>query len=763
LQAYLAWSSPGEGDYPIDLMLNLPCRLLGLLLLVMAPWVYAQESPGTANGSRPGVGLVLSGGGARGAAHVGVLKVLEEMRIPIDAIAGTSMGAVVGGLYASGMSAAQIEREMASVDWQDAFRDRPSRRQLTFRRKQEDREFLVQLPLGFRDGDFQLPSGLIQGQKLSQLLRALTLPAADIQSFDDLPTPFRAIATDLETGSAVVLQDGDLATALRASMSAPGIFAPVERDGQLLVDGGVSNNLPVDIARAMNVDRLIVVDVGFPLAARDELGSVTNVANQMLTILIRRETQKQLESLGPSDLLVSPALPTTSSYGFSSLRKIMAAGEQGAREIRQQLEGLALSADQYERYVANRARAHKDPQIRSVATLPGSEAFSAPISTLFGDLAGAQLDLPELTRRINRYYGQGLLESLDFRLQAVGDAENSEASDLLFAVRPNSWGPTYVRFGLRLQDDFAGNASFDAAARVLFTDFNRTGAEWVWDAQLGGNPRFGTAFYLPLSQRRRWFVEPAALLEIRSVPQFEADKLVGELRVRSVRIGTGVGREIGQSGEFRVGAEHEDGRSRVRFGDFSEPPLDFHNNEVFARYSFDSFDNAAFPRRGKSAKLEWRGQVSGRVLDRVSDSVSVDLRIAQSWGKNTVLAWGSAGTLLHSDFADARSLFPLGGFLNLSAAAPDSLQGPNFAISRLVYFRNVGTGGEGFLNVPMYAGMSLEAGNVWKERAQMTLGSARKDMSLFFGLDTFLGPAWLAAGLDSKGRHAFYLSLGRGF
>jgi NTE family protein len=744
-------------------MLNVPCRLLGMLLLVMAPWVHAQESPVAAGGSRPRIGLVLSGGGARGGAHVGVLKVLEEMRIPIDAIAGTSMGAVVGGLYASGMSAAQIEREMASVDWQDAFRDRPSRRQLTFRRKQEDREFLVQLPLGFRDGDFQLPSGLIQGQKLSQLLRTLTLPAADIQRFDDLPTPFRAVATDLETGGAVVLKDGDLATALRASMSAPGIFAPVERDGRLLVDGGVSNNLPVDIARAMNVDRLIVVDVGFPLAARDELGSVTNVANQMLTILIRRETQKQLASLGPSDLLVSPTLPTTSSYGFSSLRKIMAAGEQGARQIRQQLEGLALPAEQYEGYVANRRRTHKDTQIRKVATLMGSESFGAPISTLFGDLAGAQLDLPELTRRINRYYGQGLLESLDFRLQAVSDAEVSGTSDLLFAVRPNSWGPTYVRFGLRLQDDFAGNSNFDAAARLLFTDINRTGAEWVWDAQLGGNPRFGTAFYLPLSQHRRWFVEPAALFEIRSVPQFDEDKLVGELRVRSVRVGTSMGREIGQSGEFRLGAEREDGRARVRFGDLAEPSLDFHNNEVFARYSFDSFDNAAFPRRGKSAKLEWRGQVSGRALDRVSDSVSIDLRIAQSWGKNTALAWGSAGTLLHSDFADARSLFPLGGFLNLSAAAPDSLQGPNFAISRLVYFRNVGTGGEGFLNVPMYAGMSLEAGNVWEERAQMTLGSARKEMSLFFGLDTFLGPAWLAAGLDSKGRHAFYLSLGRGF
>jgi NTE family protein len=454
-------------------MLNLRRILLGTLLVLLAPLLYAQESGAGLVAARPRIGLVLSGGGARGAAHVGVLKVLEELRIPIDAIAGTSMGAVVGGLYASGMSAAQIEREMAGVDWQDAFRDRPPRRQLNFRRKQEDREFLVQLPLGFRDGNFQLPSGLIQGQKLSQLLRGLTLPVVDVSHFDSLPTPFRAVATDLETGAAVVLQDGDLATALRASMSAPGIFAPVERDGRLLVDGGVANNLPVDIARAMQVDRLIVVDVGFPLAARDELGSVTNVANQMLTILVRRETQKQLDSLSANDVLVSPSLPTTSSYGFSGLRKIMAAGEQGARASRQALEALALSPEHYEAYLAARLHPQRAVEIRNVAALPGSESFQAPITSLFGNLAGSKLDVPELNRRIDRYYGQGLLESLDFRLQPAGDLEQPDSSDLLFSVRPNSWGPTYVRFGLRLQDDFAGNSNFDAAVRVLFTDLNR--------------------------------------------------------------------------------------------------------------------------------------------------------------------------------------------------------------------------------------------------------------------------------------------------
>src|ERR1700757_2180487 len=187
--------------------------------------------------ARPRVCLVLSGGGARGMAHIGVLKVLEELKVPIDCIAGTSMGAVVGGLYASGMTAAQIDSTMRSVDWQEAFRDAPPRRDLAFRRKQDDRNFLVRLPLGLKHGQILLPKGFIQGQKLQETLRQLTLQFNDRTDFDTLPTPFRAVATDLESGEAVLLDRGDLAIAMRASISAPGVFAPVDHQGRLLVDG----------------------------------------------------------------------------------------------------------------------------------------------------------------------------------------------------------------------------------------------------------------------------------------------------------------------------------------------------------------------------------------------------------------------------------------------------------------------------------------------------------------------------------------------
>ncbi|MGC4028412.1 MAG: patatin-like phospholipase family protein [Steroidobacteraceae bacterium] len=739
--------------------------LLALILLLgsgVSPLLAGEPGPA----SRPRIGLVLSGGGARGAAHVGVLKVLDELRIPVDAIAGTSMGAVVGGLYASGLTGAQIEKELASVDWESAFSDRPPRADLNFRRKREDRDFLVRLPLGLRDGRFQLPRGLIQGQKLSEILRRLTLPVSQVRSFDELPIRFRAVATDLETGEGVVMDGGDLANAIRASLSAPGIFAPVERDGRLLVDGGIADNLPVRIAREMGVDVLIVVDVGFTLVGRDRLDSVAGVSNQMLAILIRRESDRERATLGPQDILIDPALRNLSSFDFSRLTRAMDIGEQAAREAVPRLARLSLGEADYAAWLAQRRMpVLPETQVAFVRVDAASREFAAPVNTLFGSLAGKPLQLEELESRVSRYYGQGVLETLDYRLEPQSPADPDSPLGLTFSARANSWGPNYVRFGLRLQDDFTGNSTFDAAVRVKLTELNRAGAEWVWDAQVGGTPRIATELFLPFSQRQRWFAAPSAVFQIHSVAQVDPDteEQVGELRVRSTRYGIDVGRQIGNAAELRAGMGRELGSSWVRLGDTTEPRDRFRTRESFLRYSLDRFDSVAFPRRGDSLLLEWRGQLDGRFENKVSDSLRFDWRLARSWGRNTGLVWVSGGSLLDPQFADARSFFTLGGFLNLSGLTADTLSGPHYAITRLIYYRQVGRGGEGFLNVPMYAGMSFEAGNAWQNRGDMEVGSARKDFSVFFGLDTFLGPAYFAVGYDARGRSAFYLSLGRGF
>lgn len=234
---------------------------------LLAAASFAGEPADTAGDAsqRPRVGLVLGGGGARGGAHIGVLKELERMRIPVDAIAGTSMGAIVGGLYATGMSAAELESLIGSLDWAGALTDKPDRADLSFRRKQDDAQVPVDFELGLRGASLVLPKGVVQGQKLDLLLRELTLGVSHVHDFDELPIPFRAIASDIEKGEIYVMERGDLARAIRASMSVPAVFTPVRIDGRLLVDGGLVGNLPVDVMQAMGVDIVIAVDVEFPL------------------------------------------------------------------------------------------------------------------------------------------------------------------------------------------------------------------------------------------------------------------------------------------------------------------------------------------------------------------------------------------------------------------------------------------------------------------------------------------------------------------
>jgi predicted acylesterase/phospholipase RssA len=299
---------------------------IGLAIAVLPATTRATDEqpavPAIAEVKRPRIGLVLSGGGARGGAHVGVIRVLENMQIPIDAVAGTSMGAVVGGLYAAGLSGAEIENVFSELDWQEMIRDRAPRRDLAYRRKQDDRNILARGAVGVReDATLVLPLGLVQGHKITQVLRAATVRVADVQDFDQLPTPFRALATDLETGEPVVMGKGDLVTVLRASMSAPGVLTPVQVDGRLLVDGGLVDNLPVDLARRMGVDRLIVVDVSFPLAKRDGLGSAFDITNQMLGIMVRRGTLESKQHLRTSDVLIEPNLGAMTRWNLRACRR----------------------------------------------------------------------------------------------------------------------------------------------------------------------------------------------------------------------------------------------------------------------------------------------------------------------------------------------------------------------------------------------------------------------------------------------------------
>jgi NTE family protein len=731
-----------------------------LLAGVLASAVAAADTdPVTpaATPARPRIGLVLSGGGARGGAHIGVLKVLEQERVPIDAIAGTSMGAIVGGMYASGMSPHAIEEKLVSIDWQDAFRDRPPRRELTFRRKQDDNSFLVRFPLGVRGREFVLPKGFIQGQKLTRMLREFTAPVVSIKDFDRLPIPFRAVATDLVTGDAHIFSSGDLVTAMRASMSAPGVFAPVELDGRLLVDGGLAENLPIDVMRQMHVDVLIVVDVSFPLLDDKGLHSALSVSNQMLAILIRKDSAKQRATLTDRDVVIDPPLGEASSIDFAGLKKMIAAGEIGAHRARDQLAALGVSEDEYRRYLAQRSgRAAPAPQIEFVRADERSKRYESLIDATMGPLKGTTYDATEAGKHIAGLYGLDLFESIDYAL-----AEDGGRTGLDITARRKSWGPNYVRFGLNLQDDFEGNSTYNAAVRVILTELNQRGAEWLFDGQIGSNPRFATELYQPIDVARHYFIAPHAELDLRNLQVRDALDRLTEYRVREAIYGIDVGREISNWGEFRLGYRRSVGSSRVRIGDDTVPRTEFDTGEYFARFSVDTIDDLNFPHRGQLMAFEWLGARHAGDTERAT-RLSADWLYAKTFNRNTWIFWTSAGTALDSP-GRVEDFFSMGGLFNLSGLAPDSVSGQHFGIARLLYYRKIGKGGEGFLNVPAYLGASLEAGNVWGERSDASLGSALKDGSLFLGFDTLIGPVYLAAGYDTSGQTAFYLFLGRTF
>jgi NTE family protein len=738
---------------------------LGLTCALGVGCLWSAGSGAAEPATRPRICLVLSGGGARGMAHIGVLKVLEDLKIPVDCIAGTSMGAIVGGLYASGMTAQQIDASMRSLDWQEAFHDAPPRRDLAFRRKQDDRNFLVRLPLGLKHRQILLPKGFIQGQKLQETLRQLTLPFSNSTDFDLLPTPFRAVATDLETGNAVVMDKGDLAIAMRASMSAPGVFAPVESNGRLLVDGGLAENLPVNVARAMHADILIVSDVSFPLQPRAALDSALSISNQMLAILVRKDSDRQRASLSPQDILIEPDLGSAPATDFTSPSAVIARGEAAAKEAIAKLSAYGVGDNAYRDYVARRgAREPGLPAIKFVRVDEKSKRYEKTILAEMQPLVGQPLDLDQVGKRITDLYGLGNFETLDYTLVEQGEGADEETG-LEVRARRKSWGPNYLRFGLNLEDDFQGNSRYNAAARFVLSEINEWGAELLTDLQIGSDPKIVSEFYQPLDASRTWFVAPSARIEARDLPIYSKNLLVADFRDREVEADLDVGRNLGNWGEIRAGLHRTNGLTRVRLGDPTLVEHQYNNGEYFFKFSYDRLDNVHFPREGQTFSLQWDANRTNLGADIASDKVTADWLVASSRGRNTVLFWTSAGTTLDGAYKPNAlpEFYSLGGFFNLSGLAPSSLIGPHYAITRAIYFRKIGRGGEGFFEFPAYIGMSLEVGNTWEHRGDINFGSAHKDASLFVAFDTFLGPVYLGSGYDTAGTAAFYLFLGRSF
>ena len=706
--------------------------------------------------ARPRTGLVLSGGGARGGAHVGVLKVLEELRVPVDYVTGTSMGALVGGLYCSGLAPEELEAEFAAVDWGNMLDDAPERRNRAFRRKQEDRLALFPIELGIGIHGVSQPQGFLVGRKVEALLNLLSLHTVAIDSFDGLRIPFRAVAADLDTGEAVVLDHGSLADAMRASMSLPGIFAPVEMDGRVLVDGGIVDNLPVGLMQRLGAERIIAVDVGTPPRGTSEGLSPLGVLGQTMGVLTEANVKEQRSLLGPADLLITPDLGAVSTGSFEDIGDAVAAGEAAARAVAGRLREFSVSESEYQEFRERQRWPREDREravrVSSVVVRGVEKADQDWIPSHLRTQPGV-LDKAALQHDSDFIYRTGEYEDVRFRMEPT-----AEGNRLAFEARDRSFGPGYLRFGIGVETSFDGNSDFRALAHYRRPEIGPFGAEWRTLLGIGDPSGVTSEFYQPLHARGIWFVAPSVLYGRESDTVFLESGDREELDSTHREVGLEFGAMLGSTGEIRAGVA----RGRVISDFVTTAELETPDIDVGAftfKAELDTLDSPFFPTQGGSLRFD-------ALLSRESVGADVPFdRLALSGvqvghiGRNILFGTVDLGSDLGSDLP-VYAQFELGGFLNLSGLERGAARGDVKGLVTFGYFFQVWHLG---LIGDIYAGAALQAGNVWDGISEASLSDLRYSGTLFIGADTKLSPIYLAVGLAEGGDHAFYLFIGPAF
>lgn len=729
--------------------------LLLLAAISIASEVLAAAEINTKIDKRPRIGLVLSGGGARGAAHVGVLKVLEELHVPIDIVTGTSMGALTGGLYAYGYSPDELEKVLVTMDWADLFEDSPPREQRSIRRKQDDYNYLIKLEAGFKNGAIKIPAGLIQGQKLDLLLRSMTADAP--QDFDKFPLRFRAVAQDIETGEAVSMGHGDIVSAMRASMSIPGVFVPVERDGHLLVDGGFANNLPVELARKMGADILIVVDLGSKLLDKHQLVSPLSILNQNMGFMIQRNTKNQLAALGKNDILIQPDLDGYSSNDFWQSAKMIKQGITAAYAQADRLARLALSEHDYQQYLQKSRSTHATKRIIDKVEIDNHSSLSLEvIRSYITARSGVALDVKVLENDIQKLYGLNIFERISY------DVTHREGQTILTVhVREKSWGPNYIHFGLNLESNFEGSSRFNLSSSFTSTPLNGLGGEWRNELQIGSDQFISTEFYQPLDTAQHYFASAKAIYSEVHFARYQDGEQLSDYKNSSATINVAVGREFANRLQLQAGLVKGKGDTHLLIGSRPAPEQNYHVGARYISLNYDWLDSINFPKHGMTSSINWVNSRRSLGADVDQDSLSFNALWAGTRNRNTFILWTGLTGVVNSE-APAPDAFALGGFLNLSGYRRQEITGRYAGIVRLVYFHQM-TGYESLFNVPFYLGGSLETGNAWNNKDDINTASLLTSASVIVAFDTPLGPLYLGKGFASSGREQHYFFLGRSF
>nr|WP_269106739.1 patatin-like phospholipase family protein [Massilia sp. TS11] len=724
----------------------LPVLLCGVLLAPAAPANDAAPAL-----QRPKVALVLSGGGARGFAHIGVLRVLRELRVPVDIVVGTSMGSVVGGAYAAGASVSELERIARETDWGAVIADRPARDMLAFRRREEDILLPSRIEFGVSREGLTLPPAAAGNATLEKVLGDALPPGTRDKPVNQLPLPFRSVASDLVTGELVDLADTPLFLTLRASLAVPGVFQPVRVRDRLVVDGGLVRNLPVDMAHAMGADVVIAVNVGTPLAPEKDLRSAIGVANQMLQILTEQNVQRSIKELLPQDILIAPDLSGVSFLDFQNYARAIDLGEQAARAMAPRLAALALDAQAYAVHEHRRLAA---PALDD-APLPLAKLEVQASGNLEPDALAAQSGLErgapvtraQVREAVHSLYGRGDLQ----RVEAdVNDDGGKRTVTIRAAESP--WATNRARVGLELASDFRDTNNFALKLMHVRSALNPSGGELRTVARIGTQRAFGMQFFQPLGAGANWYVAPDIQYNSFGSDVFNDGHRQARLSYDTASVSAVLGRQIGNFGDLQFGI------ARQRIGirkTIPDDALAVHGFDIthFLRYRVDTLDSLAFPSRGMLINAELQQSTADTTHD-------AQARSAFSWlGAFHRAEWAGHAAFEWARARQGTAPQVLGGFLRLSGTATDSVQGRSVALTRLVMARKMMTLPSA-LGGLMRVGFSVEAGGGFDHDQPIRGASFKQAGSAFVSVDTRFGPAFLALGATKDGARTAYVFLG---
>lgn len=730
-------------------------RLLAMSSLILFTFVFANVSAQQCERApvedRPRIGLALGGGGARGGAHIGVLKVLEELRIPVDYVAGTSMGSIVGALYSSGMGVEELETAILEADWDDLFADSTEREDRPLRRKSDDDLGLYNPAIGVGKDNELLPGGAVAGQKIIFLFESLTSRQVQIHDFDQLPIPYRAVAADIVSGEMVVMDHGDLSVAMRSSMSVPGAFDPMQWEGHMLVDGGIVRNLPIDVVRNMGADVVIAVNVGTLPKTADELGTLLAIVGQMSSLMINHNTSVQIEEMHPGDILLTPELGhQISAADFAHVDDTIPIGYAAADAARADLRRLSVSEAEYRSWRQGVNSCVTGPPTIQFVKLENSSRFSDEVLLEKIEIEpGVPLDYEVLDANMRQIYALGFIRLASYRIE-----KEDGQKGVVIKVDADPRGSDFIQSGIEIFGD-ERDSGFNIKLAYLKTDLSDRGAEVRTAFQVGED--FGALgeLYYPIDNQLRWIFRPEVRYSRREIDVFDPNGgATSEWNIDEYGGRVGFGREFGRHVGLFGGVRSYIGQAKVGIGTPGLSDFRYKGGEWFFNARYDRLDDRYLPSRGSFANLTYLESEEGLGADAEFEQVLFSWFMAHTWDRHTLQLATRYNTTL-DDNAPVYALFSGGGFVNMSGFKPNELVGQHFAGSLIGYRYEVGR--TGFL--PAYVGTTVEYGNTAFDRDDL-YDEGIWNGSFYFAYKSPIGPLYLGLGWSEDHSGLLFLRVG---